>query len=112
MISPDIRNDIVAGKDVNLNILLIANYKNPSKKKINENDERHTRNISVEEFVIAFGRYKRVMCSAFPARSEQLDLHLAHIETANVWPDCFYEYHKLFSAKCAIILLQHNIKID
>ncbi|VDI73488.1 Hypothetical predicted protein [Mytilus galloprovincialis] len=53
------------------------------------------------------------MGTAFPNRNEELDLYLAHIiETANIWPDCFYEYHKIFSAKCAVMLIQHNIKID
>ncbi|CAC5362045.1 unnamed protein product [Mytilus coruscus] len=53
------------------------------------------------------------MGTAFPNRNEELDSYLAHIiETANIWPDCFYEYHKIFSAKCAVMLIQHNIKID
>ena len=53
------------------------------------------------------------MCSAFPNRSSELDSYLAHIiETANVWPERFYEYHQMFSSKCASMLLHHNIKID
>ncbi|CAG2219552.1 unnamed protein product [Mytilus edulis] len=113
IVSPELRNDIITGKDVNLNMLLIPNYKNSTIKKNKESDVRLQRNLSMDEFVIAFGRYKRIMGTAFPNRNEELDLYLAHIiETANIWPDCFYEYHKIFSAKCAVMLIQHNIKID
>ncbi|CAG2231260.1 unnamed protein product [Mytilus edulis] len=111
MVSPELRNDIITGKDVNLNMLLIPNYENSTIKKNKESDVRLQRNLSMDEFVIAFGRYKRIMGTAFPNRNEELDLYLAHIiETANIWPDCFYEYHKIFSAKCAVMLIQHSIK--
>ncbi|CAC5408356.1 unnamed protein product [Mytilus coruscus] len=113
MVSPELRNDIIAGKDVNLNMLLIPNYENTTIRKNKESDVRFQRNLSMDEFVIAFGRYKRIMGTVFPNKNEELDFYLAHIiETANIWPDCFYEYHKLFSAKCAVMLIQHNIKID
>ena len=53
------------------------------------------------------------MCSAFPNRAEELDAYLAHIvETARVWPQKFYEYHKMFSSKCSIMLQEYNIKLD
>jgi hypothetical protein len=53
------------------------------------------------------------MCTAYPNRSAELDAYLAHIiETANIWPERFHEYHQLFSNKCACMLLQHNVKID
>jgi hypothetical protein len=42
-----------------------------------------------------------------------LDTYLAHIiEVHNVWPSKFYEYHKLFSAKCAIALKQNHVLIN
>ncbi|CAG2203266.1 unnamed protein product [Mytilus edulis] len=115
MVSPELRNDIITGKDVNLNMLLIPNYEFQTLllKKNKEFDVRLQRNLSMDEFVIAFGRFKRIMGTAFPNRNEELDLYLAHIiETANIWPDCFYEYHKIFSAKCTVMLIQHSIKID
>lgn len=113
MVSPELRSKIISGKDINLNSLLLPNYENPSKQKNKDNDERLKRNLSLHEFITAFGRYKRIMCSAFPQRAEELDAYLQHIiETANVWPAKFYEYHKMFSAKCAIMLQEHNIKID
>lgn len=113
LVSPDIRADIIAGKDVNLNVLLIPNYTTPSHKKIRENDERLVRNLTLDEFIIAFGRYKRIMCNAYPNRMDELDAYLSHIiETANIWPERFYEYHQVFSNKCAALLLQRNIKVD
>jgi hypothetical protein len=33
MASPEIRSKIIAGKDINLNILLLPNYETPSKQK-------------------------------------------------------------------------------
>ena len=36
LVSPEIRTDILAGKDVNLNILLIPNYTTPAIKKMKE----------------------------------------------------------------------------
>ncbi|VDI62308.1 Hypothetical predicted protein [Mytilus galloprovincialis] len=76
MVSPELWNNIITGKDVNLNILLIPNYEHSTMKKNKESDVRLQRNLSMDEFVIAFGRYKRI------------------------------------KAKCAVMLIQHNIKID
>lgn len=93
--------------------LSIPNYEIPIKKKTSENDDRLIRNLSLDEFIIAFGRFKRIMCSASPSWGEELELNLAHIvETANIWPYQFFEYHRMFSAKRATMLLQHNLKID
>lgn len=50
------------GKEVNLNVLLIPNYTTPLHKKNRENDERLVKNLTLDEFIIAFGRYKRIMC--------------------------------------------------
>jgi hypothetical protein len=44
MISPEIRNQIISGKDVNLNLLLIPNYETPIKRKDQDKDERLSRN--------------------------------------------------------------------
>lgn len=46
LVSPDIRADIIAGKGVTLNVLLISNYTTPSHKKIRENDERLVWNLT------------------------------------------------------------------
>ena len=70
MISPEIRNQIISGKDINLNLLLIPNYDTPIKRKDQDTDERLSRNLSLDEFIIAFGRYKIIMCTAFSSRAE------------------------------------------
>jgi hypothetical protein len=56
MISPEIRNQIISGKDLKLNLLLIPNYETPIKRKDQDKDERLSRNLSLDEFIIAFGR--------------------------------------------------------
>ena len=113
MVSPEICSKIIVGKDINLNILLLPNYETPSKQKNKDNDDRLKRNLTLDECITAFGRYKKIMCSAFPNRAEELDAYLAHIvETARVWPQKFYEYHKMFSSKCSIMLQEHNINLD
>ena len=66
MVSPEIRSKIIAGKDINLNILLLLNYETPSKQKNKDNDDRLTCNLTLDEFITAFGRYIKIMCSPFP----------------------------------------------
>jgi hypothetical protein len=69
----------------------------PTSVKNKDNDDRLKRNLTLDDFITAFGRYKKIMCSAFPNRAEELDAYLAHIvETARVWPQKFYEYHHCF----------------
>ncbi|KAK6185679.1 hypothetical protein SNE40_007859 [Patella caerulea] len=112
MVHPEVRRQILSGKHVNLNILLMPNFQ-PSKRPSKELDERLSRNLSLDEFIVAFGRFKRIMVAAFANRSQELDDYMAHIiETANIWPEKFYKYHKLFSAKCATVLYQRNQIID
>lgn len=54
LVSTEIRADLLAGKDMNLNILLIPNYTTPALKKIKEKDERLSRNLSLDEFFVPF----------------------------------------------------------
>ena len=54
LVSTEIRADLLAGKDMNLNILLIPNYTSPALKKIKEKDERLSRNLSLDEFFVPF----------------------------------------------------------
>ncbi|KAJ8309993.1 hypothetical protein KUTeg_011858 [Tegillarca granosa] len=35
--------------------------------------------LTMDEFITAFGRYKRVMCLKFPDRREELDIYEAHM---------------------------------
>ena len=55
MVSPEIRSKIIAGKDINLNILLLPNYETPSKQKNKDNDDHLMHNLTLDEFISAFG---------------------------------------------------------
>jgi hypothetical protein len=63
---------IIVGKDINLNILLLRSYETPSKQKNKDNDDRLKRNLTLDEFITAFGQYKKIMCSAFPNKRSLL----------------------------------------
>ena len=78
LISPSIRKNIVEGKDINLATLLIPYYEVHTSEKEKE-DLRLKRNLTIAEFLTAFGKYKRVMCQAFPNRRDELDSYEANI---------------------------------
>lgn len=81
--------------------------------KIIKADKRLNRNLNISEFVTAFSRFKRIMCTAYPWIQQELDMYLVLIiEVHNVWSTKVFEYHKLFSAKCAIALKQNQMLID
>ena len=68
LIADSVRKQIIEGKDVNLACLLIPFYEIPAnddKAKLVQ-DTRLKRTLSITEFITAFGRYKRTMCSAYP----------------------------------------------
>jgi hypothetical protein len=107
-VSPSIRRAILEGKDINLACLLIPYF-----EMENKDDARLKRALTITEFITAFGRYKRIMCTAFPDRREELDHYEAHVvHLHRVYGDRYYEYHKLFSMKSANALQLHQIKID
>ena len=123
IISPSIQKQIIEGKDVNLASLLIPNYECPQTNTILANgiefnvsgrpDPRLNRKLSLQEFIKAFGKYKRVMITAFPDRRSELDAYQDDIiDICNFYGDKFYDYHKLFSAKAATLLREKHIKVD
>ena len=116
LVSPQLRQDILAGKDVNLAALLIPGYKGPGEYEqrslmIGEKiiplkpltDPRVTKALTISEFIKAFSIYKNVMCEGFPEREKELSAYLADIvEMATRFSGLtFYEYHREFSAKSA-----------
>ncbi len=126
IVSPSVRRDIIMGKDVNLASLLISGYKTdletdhhlikggeiiPLKST---SDNRLSRNLLLSEFIMAFTTYKSIMCEAYPQRRSELDGYQRSIvEMAHKFGGTtFYEYHRLFSARAAAMLQNHNIKID
>ena len=78
------RKNIIEGKDVNLAALLIPYYSGPMNNDDRlsvdnchnrKPDPRLNRNLSLNEFMKAFGIYKNVMCQAYPSRREELDMY-------------------------------------
>lgn len=123
IVSPSLQRQITEGKDVNLSSLLIPNYDCPQNHTVvtdniefnvvGKPDPRLNRQLSIQEFIKAFGKYKRVMCSTYPERQQELDAYQDDIiEISNFYNSKFYDYHKMFSAKAAAILREKHIKVD
>lgn len=127
LVSPQLRRDIIKGKDINLASLLIPNH-NPDNDsgrhlvtaseiftlKSTSVDPRLQRPLTITEFQMAFAIYKNVMVSAFPQREKELESYMRDVLEMS-WRfggTSFYEYHKAFSARAAALLQNHNIKID
>ena len=117
-VHPTLRKQIVEGKDVNLAALLIPYYTGPhadpaviSKERV---DPRLNQELTLPQFIQAFGIYKNVMCQAYPLRRLELDLYERDIVdmATRYQGKGFYEYHKMFSAQAAAHLSYSNIKVD
>lgn len=115
-VSPSLRQQIITGKDVNLAALLIPYFhgqSDPSCHQSEKPDARLNRTLSLQEFILAFGVYKQVMCNAHPHRRIELDLYERDIvEMGTRYNHGFYEYHKQFALKAAAQLRYNNILID
>lgn len=112
------RKQIIESKDINLAALLIPYYTGPhadpaviSKEKP---DPRLNQELSLAQFIQAFGIYKNIMCQAYPLRRMELDLYERDIVdmATRYQGKGFYEYHKMFSAQAAAHLSYSNIKVD
>lgn len=126
-VSPQLRNDIIQGRDVNLASLLIQGFTSeweqcqrtilvgadviPLKPL---RDHRLSRQLNISEFIKAFTSYKTVMCEAYPHRREELDAYLRMVvDMAHDFGGfVFYEYHKMFSARAASLLSNYGLKVD
>ncbi len=125
LVSPELREDILKGKDINLATLLIPNYRPEAYHRemvIGQEavplkpmtDARLNRQLTIQEFLQAFSIYKSIMCRKYPLRREELDLYERSIieMSSRFGGYSFYEYHKSFSSRAAQYLATHNIKID
>lgn len=118
IVSASLKRAILQGKDVNLSMLLIPGYEFDKKDKGQSTcsnfsvDKRLSVNLTLAEFLTAFGKFKRIMGDVYPQRRKELDLYEGVIiNINNTHGDVFYDYHKLFSAKCAEALRQ-GTKVD
>ena len=126
IVSTRLKQDIIRGKDVNLAALL-SGY-NPEIDHCNRHlvigenvvplkplpDTRLSRNLKLDEFILAFSVYRNIMCDTFPQRRSELDAYCNEIilMATKFRGTGFYDYHKAFSAKAAALLLNQNIKLD
>ncbi|MGL5500148.1 MAG: hypothetical protein ACRDCK_03210, partial [Plesiomonas shigelloides] len=84
-VSPQLRSNIIQGKDINLASLLLPSPAADRKMVdcgdvavfLKTSDPRLQRNLSFAEFVIAFGIFRDTLCQVFPDRREELDLYLS-----------------------------------
>ena len=105
-VSESVKEKIVSGKYVNLATLLIPEFEQPEKKD-RYRDARLNRSLSIDEFIVAFTKYRRIHCTHHPWRKEELDDYMTNIiDIARIYGGKFYEYHKIFSQKCAVALEQ------
>ena len=127
IVSQATRQRITEGKDVNLALLLLSNnlgmdVTNNETRVVDsitgevrlKPDARLCRPLTIGEFVAAFGRYKNIMCEAWPLRRPELDMYERDVidMSQRYGGFTFYEYHKAFSAKAAAYLEQRGIKLD
>ena len=112
IVSSSVKKAILQGKDINLSMLLITGFEINKADKEKGVDKRLQEKLNISEFLTAFGKYKRIMGDAYPDRKKELDLYEGIIiGIHNSHGDAFYDYHKLFSAKCAEAL-KNGIKVD
>lgn len=123
VVSPSLQRQIIDGKDVNLAALLIPSYECPQSHTViadtievnlpGKPDIRLSRTLTIQEFIKAFGKYKRIMSKAYPERRAELDSYEEDIvEISNFYGAKFYDYHKMFSAKAATLLREYKVKVD
>ena len=115
-VTPQLRNKITEGKDVNLAMLLIPYYTDSKDSKENSGrpDPRLSKQLNLGEFITAFGIFKSILCEAHPHRRVELDLYERDIVdmATRYGGTAFYEYHKQFSARAAAHLKYQNLQVD
>ena len=126
IVPPSIKKEILKGKDINLASLLLPlkdrRYLG-SERDLQIGDEiltlkskkdnRLLKDLTIAEFIKAFNIFKRVMCSQYPNRRDELDNYLSFIiDISAKFPGfAFYQYHLQFSAKSAEYFEQ-GIRMD
>ncbi|XP_046873720.1 LOW QUALITY PROTEIN: uncharacterized protein LOC124466092 [Hypomesus transpacificus] len=122
-LSAHLRNQIIAGMDINLVQILLGATDLLDKRLIDcgdvsvflkGSDPRMSKNLTLAEFCVAFGVYRDTLCKAYPERRVELDDYLALIAdlALRYGSSLFYEYHKCMSAKAALHLQKWNLRLD
>lgn len=69
----------------------------------NKPDPRLNKNLTIQEFIQAFGKYKRIMCSVYPERRDAYEDDIIKIHSF---------FGEKFSAKAAVILREKRTKVN
>ncbi|XP_039668973.1 uncharacterized protein LOC120566512 [Perca fluviatilis] len=121
-ISAHLRAKILQGKDVNLVSLILPSPEcerdvvsgDGFSAVFKSADPRLCKELSIGQFLVAFGLFREVICSVYPDRRAELDSYLALIGDLNLkyGRNIFFHYHKAFSSKAALHLARSNVRVD
>ncbi|CAG2191765.1 unnamed protein product [Mytilus edulis] len=122
-VSTSLRKQILEGKDINLSLLLYPKNEVPQTRTVFSEgltvelsapkDPRLEKTLTLDEFNKAFRKFRNIICKVYPQRRDELDQYEADInDIAYNYGQRFYKYHKLFSAKAANAIIEHNIAIN
>ena len=104
VVSDKLWKNIEEGRDINLATLLIPNYEDLDSKSTKDKfrDPRLSKRLTIEQFRVAFGIYRRILCRKFPFREHELQAYEIDIARIHArYGAKFYDYHLAFSRKAA-----------
>ena len=111
-VSPAVRAAIFNGNDINLATLLMP-HSELNQPRPMSSDPRLNRNLTLPEFICAFNKYRNIMCEVWNRRHELDKYEGIIVEIASkIEGTSFYEYHRAFSARSAVLIQQQNVKVD
>jgi hypothetical protein len=100
IVSDSLKQRIVDGRYVNLASLLIPDFEPKSKEQ--KEDFRLKKSLNMEQFRVAFGKYRRVMVMQWPHRQQELEAYETDIARIHsFYGEKFYDYHVAFASKAA-----------
>lgn len=121
-VSPRLCSKILQGQHINLVLLLLPspadNHQVASSADFTAvflaADPCLSRDLSIGEFLAAFGFFRDVLCSVYPECRVEMGTYLALIADLNLkyGRSLFFQYHKAFSSKAVSILSQSGVCLD
>ena len=111
-VSPAVSAAIFNGNDINLATLLMP-LSELNQPRPMSSDPRLNRNLTLPKFICAFNKYRNIMCEVWNRRHELDKYEGIIVEIASkIEGTSFYEYHRSFSARAAVLIQQQNVKVD
>ncbi len=122
-IPASLRNQILAGNDINLINILLCSSGVIDKRIVDcgdisivlkECNPRLSKSLSLVQFYVAFRVLGDTICEFYQNKRSELDIYLAIIsDLAFIYGGSpFYEYHKSFSAKATMYIQRFNVKLN